>query len=422
MQETEKYINGLDDNNNHCNGNLDDEAIGDKEELQLTPDPLQTDPTDLDKKISLKDNLKQKLNPKGILKRVQSRLDSKPPTKPDNSLSDVKKPKFCHPIVDKLKLLAERHLKRKSKPNTMDEKQEILKLRESPKAGGREIGAYIERHESDDFVEIVNLEESPSETRRIRELEKLKVPKADEIIELPKVKEEDLAMSSQDEKDFVEPTVAELLEEEMKNDVPPKKSARRQKEHVYEDIDENDDPNEHLNFTLMTPETVHLHPRVIPEIDLSIIGVTGESLKTSLRAQDDLLTNEIEDKEKRLSELFNQSSEEEEPQKSHLLAPISSIDSASSEEDRKMNLPAVAEESDQESNRQESVDKIDEIDLKTSLKIEASSSPSLDKKVTFSPSTEDDPDLRKEDVETTQVPTTTVIATKAVSDRWKGMR
>lgn len=391
VQETEKYIQSLDDNNNDVTDSsehLDKEPPEEEEEVveeETIPSvadflPLDTPRSPLTRKKSFRKGLR-KLNPSRLLKRTPktNANEETPQTTESPREESTPKPKskiLCHPIVVKLRELAKRQIKRSPSktvkshhlsPGDMEERQQILQLRESPKAGGREISAYIERHESDDVVEIVQLEESPGEVKRRKGHE---VPttaqtfvEPDEILALPVQEPMSNPLHEELPDEGIEPTISEILEEELRNDDPaPKKVARRQKEHYYEDIDPvDDDPNEHLNFTLMTPEMMHPAP---PNIDLTLIGASGELIKTSLANQDDLLRTEMIAREKRLSDLFTQSSGEDEEAAGHqlsiaegqttspkgfLLAPISSIDSASSEDERKVPLTPVTEESDRES-------------------------------------------------------------------------
>lgn len=441
IQETERYIHELDDNNNNIEPDDCDVSLEQVQEDNRIPDlsllPPVTEVTPavaVQRKLSFRDNLNQKLNPKGILKKAQKRFEvhrnAAAPTEP----KEKKNSRFCHPIVNKLKELARRQLGRSAKKDKatalsepkMEEKQEILQLRESPKAGGREIGAYIERHESDDFVEIVQLDESPSEVRRRREQENKKSDEdRDAFVVVGKetetvTAEDTFPIVSTDE--AIERTISEIIEEEIRNNPPPapKKSTRRQKEHVYEDIGGEDDPNDHLDFTLMTPESLKTGPTVVPIIDLSVIGVTGDSIRAALVAQDNLLLAEMQDKGNRSRELSTQSSGEEEAVlggelskgQHHLLAPISSMDSASSEEEKKPSLAALVEESETETTAPLGDDEQDEAELV----LKAKASPGAEKKVTFCPSTEDDPVLRKEDVDIVQT------ETQPINDRWKGMR
>lgn len=173
----------------------------------------------------------------------------------------------CHPIVEKLKTMADKHVnKNKAAPKkpakstiktvtlpnekkiVLAEQTRIIRLKDSPKAERKNVAAYLEKRDSDDIVEIVQLDESPSETRKRRE-EYRKLDEQDDDDDNDKKKENETKKSptnDDNEKEFVvpqnltglntEPTVEELLEEEFKND-PPKKAPRKIKEHIYEEIE-----------------------------------------------------------------------------------------------------------------------------------------------------------------------------------------
>lgn len=153
--------------------------------------------------------------------------------------------KCCHPFVEKIKTMADKQLHKKSSKNSkiktisvsdtnkivLAEQTKIIKLKDSPKADRKNVAAFLEKRDSDEIVEIIELDESPTETRRKRE--------------------EDRKTEQQMIKNFVlpanvtqtidtEPTIEELLEEEFKNDLP-QKSPRKSKEHIYEDIQPVDD-------------------------------------------------------------------------------------------------------------------------------------------------------------------------------------
>lgn len=165
--------------------------------------------------------------------------------------------KCCHPIVEKLKTMADKQLHKKSpskkqkvktvplpdqKKIVLAEETRIIRLKDSPKAERKNVAAYLEKRDSDDVVEIVQLDESPSETRKRRDESR----KLEELEEEQEKEEEQMATANDKWKGFVvppnvtgsdsEPTVEELLEEEFKND-PPKKAPRKTKEHIYEEID-----------------------------------------------------------------------------------------------------------------------------------------------------------------------------------------
>lgn len=182
IKEAEKYIKDLE-----CEDELDkldsDEFEGPELKETCLDDP--DEPSTSDVKA-----------PQGILKRSQQKLYDT--FKPHSS--SLKK-KFNNPIT-KIKKMADKQFK-KVKPTkgiktitiakneiVLEDPQKILKLKESPKSRNREITSYIVKQDSDDTVEITNLDESPTETRKKRDVEDTTVV-PDEIIELPVLKEED---------------------------------------------------------------------------------------------------------------------------------------------------------------------------------------------------------------------------------------
>lgn len=152
----------------------------------------------------------------------------------------------CHPFVDKIKTMADNQLHKNKVPKkpkiktvpvdgernkiVLVEATQIIRLRESPKAERKNVAAYMEKRDSDEIVEIIELDESPSETRKRRE----QYRRNEENVK-PFVVPANVTQSVDNE-----PTIDELLEEEFKNDLP-KKSPRRTKEHIYEDIQPMDD-------------------------------------------------------------------------------------------------------------------------------------------------------------------------------------
>lgn len=163
---------------------------------------------------------------------------------PDDEFAPYQQVNCCHPIVEKLKTMADKQLsKNKAAEKTKETKKttikkvavpkeekiilaeqtKIIRLRESPKAEHKTVAAFVEKRDSDDLVEIIELDESPTETRKRREEDRKKEAKLSET-----------------EDTDVEPTVDEILAEEFKRD-PPKKSPRKTKEHIYEDVQTNDD-------------------------------------------------------------------------------------------------------------------------------------------------------------------------------------
>lgn len=124
-----------------------------------------------------------------------------------------------------------------------EEQQKILTLRQSPRADHKAIASFVAKQDSsDDAMSILELDESPSETRRRRDEERaaerrsatpasttpsqsIVVP--DEVIELPNgTAIADSAVAT------AEPPLAKK---------PPVKSVRKIKDHVYETIDNDTD-------------------------------------------------------------------------------------------------------------------------------------------------------------------------------------
>lgn len=234
------------------------------------------------------------------------------------------------------------------------DKQKILRLKRSPKSAKHEFVSYLEKQDSDDTVEIVVLEDSPSNSRKNQDHE---VPVPDEIIEinqettkLEEIKEEDHVVpasvepavekepeTSQNnesiddeiELNFTEQTVPQIIEPPVTPDkkVPPPKAPRKQKGHIYEDIEE--------------PAS---------NIDPLILDFMGgpKELKESLKVQDQLILKELKQKSEEEEDALSALTSEVNTKSQALLAPISSIDSTSSDEglERKNNLPALVEESD----------------------------------------------------------------------------
>lgn len=239
---------------------------------------------------------------KSLLKRTHSAPKKIQITKtiPDELEKDEKSPqpvKCCHPIVEKLKTMADKQLHKKAPkkppqpkanaikkyalPNerkiVLAEETRIIRLKDSPKSERKNVAAFLEKRDSDDVVEIFELDESPSETRKRRE-ENRKVDEEDKaddlkskaaatsippvLAALPQAAASHLVAAPQSvatkprrktsitiiiddvlqtgeelaEDNGIEPTIDELLEEEFKND-PPKKSPRKSKEHIYEEIE-----------------------------------------------------------------------------------------------------------------------------------------------------------------------------------------
>ncbi|XP_043648728.1 trichohyalin isoform X6 [Drosophila teissieri] len=306
--------------------------------------------------------------------------------------SKSSKPKQGFDIMKKLKSLAERQKKRlnnikritlkKDDKIVLGEQQKIMKLKASPKSDRGEIPHFIEKQDSDEILELVEYDESPCRKRTKEELLEDqpsgsgRVPEPDEIIELPVVKAEteaptvEVTEPAEEKLDHKEEKESEAEAEAEAEEDPPKKTPRIRREHVYEEIGQ--------------AGTQELVDQPILEL---------ESLKKSLTRQDNLAVDEIEAAKAVPLDRMGSSEEEQVTagKPGALFAPISSIDSTSSDEDRARlaQLSPVTEESDEPMDISP--------DLRPSLKKEASPAPS-DKKVTFS-HVEDDAEPHREDVE-----------------------
>lgn len=305
----------------------------------------------------------------------------------DQPLNSPTNTACCHPFVEKLKTMADKQLHKAKQYRTirkhplhddeqidLNEPQRILKLKESPKADRKEIASYVVKQDSDDVLEIIDLDESPSEVRkRQREEEHSTIVCPDEIIELPLRRDNETDDNKDADAESIEPTVADILESEFKS-TPPPKSPRKHKEHVYEEIA---DPQ--------LAESLENDPSV--EEFISHLSLRKEGDKV-VREAGDKTEDEGASALKPLSSIELETNDEP---SSKLLAPISSIDSISEDERNLVPLPGSQEEIDETKETKEP-------ELKSLLKREAS--PSSDKKVTFSMSTEENLDEpHREDVD-----------------------
>lgn len=297
------------------------------------------------------------------------------------------KPKTGFDIMKKLKSLAERQKKRlnikritlkKDEKIVLGEQQKIMRLKASPKSDRGEIPHFIEKQDSDEILELVEYDESPCRKRTKEELLEDQpsgsVPQPEEIIELPVVKTEleapTLEITEPAEEKTEEPEKVEQPEAEVEDSAdPPKKTPRVRKEHVYEEIGQAG-----------------------AHVDQPILEL--ESLKKSLTRQDNLAIDDIESAKAVPLDRMGSSEEEQVTagKPGALLAPISSIDSTSSDEERarQAQLSPVTEEETEEPTAEEEPPR-------PALKKEASPAPS-DKKVTFS-HVEDEAEPHREDVE-----------------------
>jgi len=301
-----------------------------------------------------------------------------------------KKEKQSFDIMKKLKSLAERQKKRlnikritlkKEDKIVLGEQQKIMKLKSSPKSDRGEIPHFIEKQDSDDILELVEYDESPCRKRNKEEdQEELPststacVPQPDEVIELPveSIKTDAPILITDPAPEVVEESTKQSVEEAVEVESPPKKTPRLRREHVYEEIGQGDS-----KLSLESP---------MMELD---------TLKKSLTRQDHLAADDIEATKPVPLDRMGSSEEDQvasaaAEKSGALLAPLSSIDSASSDEDRARvaQLSPVTEESDEP---------VEVVELRPSLKKEASPAPS-DKKVTFS-HVEDEAEPHREDIE-----------------------
>uniref|UniRef100_A0A1I8NV46 Uncharacterized protein n=1 Tax=Stomoxys calcitrans TaxID=35570 RepID=A0A1I8NV46_STOCA len=371
---------------------------------------------------------------------LQHSLEQVPQTEPPQVHPIYEHPKSprCFPMMKKLKSMADRqkkrlnikrlHLGKEDKVAPIpDDQPKIMKLKISPKAKRSDIPHFIEKQDSDDILDIEELDESPSRKRLGRQDASAEEPQSsivqpEEIIEISKVQVEGTENSSSkvEEVDNQKEEVdAQKADEEEDPNKPPKKAPRLRREHVYEEIDQPDDA------TLAAAE----------ELKFILDATSVDALKQSLATQDSSAVKEVATSKLAIPLDRMGSSEEEtlaitdrttpERKSNTLLAPISSIDSASSDEDRtKIHLqPVTEEEQDEEEAEQTSkpssthlkvVDGKDDIQQQLlSVKKEASPAPS-DKKVTFS-HVEDEADPHREDIE---LPPEQLEAAKE-ANKWK---
>lgn len=410
VKETERYISDLSDTEDVTETEDTKSAHSETTSISETEDNKQDKPSKLNKiKGILKRNRPPKLNLSSTKKNGEANGNK--------SKNSSKRAKCCHPIMDKLKTMADKQLKRrhiKKVPLKKDEKiilveeQKIIKLKLSPKAERSEIPHFIEKRDSDeiledDKMEIVELDESPSKTRKRREQLPMKddsqssVLVPDEIIEIPSstqnddendLKQEEIAQSVVE----LATDLSEIPENEIKavKASPPKKSPRKKKEHVYEDIEDA------------------LDSKINEILEDAVVGALKQSLATEDQSAIQDLNIELK------LEKMGSSEETEEKHVQHL-APISSIDSTSSDEDKKLqHLAPLIEENDQNEQSQSNTFEILRIiedhekdeynnnssnmtEIKSVLKREPSPSAS-DKKVTFS-HVEDESEPLREDIE-----------------------
>lgn len=359
VQETENYIQDLSDNETKENESNDENL-----------DPAGEEETE--------QSASEAKSPKSILKGSQKAAEEIVEEVKSKSDTGSLKKKFKNPL-QRIKKMADQQFKRvksnrpfiKKIPISKDEiilsdEVKILKLKESPKSQHREIPAYVEKRDSEDSVEIVDLEESPMESRKRRENE-THVVTPDEIIELPKLEAVD-----EEKVEQLEGTIeSHKISGSEKSSSPAqddKPSAPKKRDHVYEDIDEYisriTSDSENVDFaTLQKDAKLERQEQITDPIFDEFSREMNKQIRRSLSIQDDSIRQELARKIPKIEELEKQISDEDKDEKLeqiirqvHLLAPISSIDSTSSDESRRQ-LSIVNEESEaSDSNKKKSFD------------------------------------------------------------------
>lgn len=283
----------------------------------------------------------------------KSRSEEPSEDRTTNHQLPVRRPTCCYPLVEKIKTMADKQMHKHKKPPIkriplkagdeikLQEPTKILKLKESPKADRKELASFVEKLDSEDKMEILELDESPSETRKRREQqrseerqsESTSVLVPDEIIKLP------VTVSNGDEKSI---------------------------------NDDNDDSTEILVNQLIKEELQNLN--VIQE-----------------KRQGQLKTNDYEDiADPIIRQLISDEIkwEQENPNSTEVECELNREEPVLSEQSTEKQIDRNISSSKSSLNQQ---------GIKSLLKRDPS--PAGEKKVTFSPSTEDDADMTKEDVE-----------------------
>uniref|UniRef100_A0A1A9Z2R0 Uncharacterized protein n=1 Tax=Glossina pallidipes TaxID=7398 RepID=A0A1A9Z2R0_GLOPL len=327
------------------------------------------------------------------------------PTQPTGTASiyEAVKANRCFPIMKKLKNMADRqkkrlHIKRialgKDEKIVLNEETKILKLKNSPKSQRSDIPHFIEKQDSDDILEIVELDESPSRKRKDDGREDNEIGNGD----LNKIKTLNSSSLVKPE-EIIEITnfIAEKDETATSGAAPPKKAPRLRREHVYEEIDQPDMPAQEFNLILDATS--------VEALKLSLVSQDNSALKEVSTTTNIIPLDRMGSSEEDQIILADQQGTDGAKSSTNLLAPISSIDSTSSDEDRnkKQLQPVLEEESDQPEDDQHSLQQqqvlIDQtMELKPpAIRKEASPAPS-EKKVTFS-YVEDEAEPHREDIE-----------------------
>ncbi|XP_070490067.1 titin isoform X2 [Chironomus tepperi] len=334
---------------------VQDETESQDTAVEETTDSLQAETASVDVKKS----------PKSILKKSQKLLDN---IKPNTSKfdSDSLKRKIKSPL-QKIKKMADQQISKvKAKSSikkipvgkdeiVLNEKVEILKLKESPKSHHRELPAFIVKQDSDDTIDIVELEQSPSENRKQRLIES-GIVTPDEIINLPVSTVNNTQEPNSCKKSDNEESHDHDHKHNDKEMSPTTVSIHKRKEHIYEEIDDfvskiafdtehvdrvtfEDDKNPHdANLSKQDNITDPMFDEFSREMN--------KKIRKSLTSQDDSIKRELVKRNPKIEELDKQISDDykeeqigdfddidvhiKNPRK---LAPLSSVDSTRSHDE-----------------------------------------------------------------------------------------
>ncbi|KAL7047962.1 hypothetical protein ACKWTF_003156 [Chironomus riparius] len=307
-----------------------------------------------------------KKSPKSILKKSQKLLDN---IKPNTSKfdSDSLKRKIKSPL-QKIKKMADNQISKVKKSSikkipvakdeiVLNEKLEILKLKESPKSNHRELPAFIVKQDSDDTIDIVDLEQSPSESRKQRLIES-GIVTPDEIINLPvstvnNTQEPNSCKKSDNEESY------EHKHDHKHNDKEMSRTTiiiHNRKEHIYEEIDDfvskiAFDP-EHVDRVTFqeekNPQSVDLtkHDNITDPMFDEFSREMNKKIRKSLTSQDDSIKRELIKRNPKIEDLEKQMSDDYKEEQIgdfddidvHIknprsLAPLSSVDSTMSHDE-----------------------------------------------------------------------------------------
>ncbi|XP_052873684.1 uncharacterized protein LOC128279002 [Anopheles cruzii] len=335
---------------------------------------------------SVKDEIKHFLDEHPALRNFSNSLTRKGKrTRTFVSRSLERAKSMADRSIDRARVQVTNTLRRKKAASEPPEssRQKILNLRESPRLNNREIPAYIVRQPSD---EVVDREETIVKVTVEPDVVPSTVVVPDEIIPIPSpsaIKPMEVTEPEPEPVMVVEvaaPTTAvpppveddryEVIEAPTeaasRQVVPvpespivpvkamaPQKAPRKKKDHHYEDI-EDYKPSEVEEDTAPADAKLKRQEHIQEGVDPILGEMLGnEKIKISLQLQDEKFVDDMFGRRKHLDEILQQSSEEErEPVKAPigskgLLAPISSVDSTSSDEEaRRTALSTLAEESD----------------------------------------------------------------------------